>query len=376
MLSYWEQESFLFYDYIIIGSGIVGLNTAVELKQRFPAQRVLVLERSMFPYGASTRNAGFACMGSLTELLDDLGHMSKQETVALFKRRGTGLGILRNRLGDATIGYRERGSHELIAQQDIEALDSMEELNDMLLEVTGKPAFRLANEKIHAFGFPTSKVAALVEATCEGELHTGKMMRALIDLALQLGVEIKTGVTVEGFEEEDKGVQVMVGDGIREERIILKCAQLFICTNAFTRHLLPGTDVQPGRGQVLITEPISDIPFQGVFHFDKGYYYFREIDNRVLFGGGRNLDFEGETTTTMALQQTIQQDLEEKLHHLILPGKKVRIAQRWSGIMAFGKDKQPIVQSFGDRVHGGFRMGGMGVALGASVAQELAALVP
>lgn len=377
MLSYWEQESFLYYDHIIIGSGIVGLNTAVELKQRFPAQRVLVLERSMFPYGASTRNAGFACMGSLTELLDDLEHMSKEETVALFKRRGTGLGILRKRLGDATIGYRERGSHELIAQQDIDVLGSMDELNKMLLEVTGKPAFRLANEKIRSFGFPASKVAALVEATCEGELHTGKMMRALIDLALQLGVEIKTGVTVEGFEEEEeKEVQVMVGDGIRGERIVLKCAQMFICTNAFTRKLLPGAAVQPGRGQVLITEPIGDIPFQGVFHFDKGYYYFREIDNRILFGGGRNLDLEGETTTAMDLHETIQQDLEEKLHHLILPGKKATIAQRWSGIMAFGKDKQPIVQSFGNRVHGGFRMGGMGVALGASVARELVDLVP
>ncbi len=376
MLSYWEQESFLFYDHIIIGSGIVGLNTAVELKQRFPAQRVLVLERSMFPYGASTRNAGFACMGSLTELLDDLRHMTKPETVALFKRRGEGLGVLRKRLGDTTIGYRERGSHELIAQQDIAAVERMDELNDMLLEVTGKPAFRLANERIPSFGFPPSKVAALVEATCEGELHSGKMMRALIDLALQSGVEIKTGVTVDRFEEEEQEVQVRVGDGMREGAVALKCARLFICTNAFTPKLLPDADVQPGRGQVLITEPMNDIPFQGVFHFDKGYYYFREIDNRILFGGGRNLAFEAETTTSIELHQTIQQDLEAKLHNLILPGRQAVIAQRWAGIMAFGKDKQPIVGAFGNRVYGGFRMGGMGVALGASVAQELVALVP
>jgi gamma-glutamylputrescine oxidase len=376
MLSYWEQESFIYYDYIITGSGIVGLNTAIELKQRYPAQRVLVLERSLFPYGASTRNAGFACMGSLTELLDDLEHMSAAETVALFKRRGEGLGILRKRLGDAHIGYRERGSHELIAPGDIAALERIDELNTLLVEVTGKPAFRLANEKIQEFGFPASQVEALVEATCEGELHTGKMMRALIDFALQLGIEIKTGVTVQGFEEEEQEVQVQVSDGIREDVLRLKCAHLFICTNAFTPKLLPGTDVQPGRGQVLITEPMNDIPFRGVFHFDKGYYYFREIDNRVLFGGGRNLDFEGETTTTITLQEKIQQDLEEKLRNLILPGRAVTIAQRWSGIMAFGKSKQPIVQSFGARVHGGFRMGGMGVALGASVAQKLAELIP
>ena len=375
MLSYWEQQSFLHYDHIIVGAGIVGLNTAIELKQRFPAQRVLVLERSMFPYGASTRNAGFACMGSPTELLDDLEHMSRAQTLALFQRRAAGLGILRQRLGDEAIGYRERGSHELIAPEDIAVLEHLDELNDLLAGVTGKPAFRVANERIAGFGFPPAQVAALIEATCEGELHTGKMMRNLTDRCLRSGIEIKTGVTVQGFEATSKEVEVRVSDAVRTEELVLQCAQLLICTNAFTPQLLPGLDVQPGRGQVLITEPV-DVPFKGVFHFDKGYYYFREIDNRVLFGGGRNLDFAGETTTDIALQERIQQDIEDKLRNLVLAGKTVAIAQRWSGIMAFGKDKQPIVQSFGERVHGAFRMGGMGVALGASVAQELAGLIP
>lgn len=49
MFSYWEQQSFLHYDHIVIGSGIVGLSTAIELKDRFPQKRVLVLERSLFP---------------------------------------------------------------------------------------------------------------------------------------------------------------------------------------------------------------------------------------------------------------------------------------------------------------------------------------
>lgn len=376
MLSYWEKESFLYYDHIITGSGIVGLNTAIELKQRFPAQRVLVLERSLFPYGASTRNAGFACMGSLTELLDDLEHMSREATAALFQRRGEGLSLLRSRLGDAAIGYRERGSHELIAPEDSAALDRMDELNTMLMDITGKAVFRLANERIPAFGFPPDKVAALVETTCEGELHTGNMMRALIDYALQLGIEIKTGAAAQRFEATPEAVKVYVADPVRKDVLALQCAQFLICTNAFTPQLLPGLDIQPGRGQVLLTEVLDDIPFTGVFHFDKGYYYFREINNRILFGGGRNLDFAGETTTDIALQERIQQDLEDKLRTLILPDRKVTIDQRWSGIMAFGKDKQPIVQSFGTRVHGAFRMGGMGVALGASVARELAALVP
>ena len=55
--------------------------------------------------------------------------------------------------------------------------------------------------------------------------------------------------------------------------------------------------MQPARAQVLITKPIKNLQIKGTFHLDKGYYYFRNIDNRILFGGGRNLDFKTEETS-------------------------------------------------------------------------------
>ena len=119
---------------------------------------------------------------------------------------------------------------------------------------------------------------------------------------------------------------------------------------------------------------LDNIPFKGIFHFDEGYYYFRVIDGRILIGGGRNLDFAEEATTTIALNNRIQLDLEEKLRQIILPGKNIAINSRWSGIMAFGTTKQPVVKRFGNNVFGGFRLGGMGVALGSQVAKDLAAL--
>lgn len=375
MFSYWEQQSFLQYDHIVIGAGIVGLHTAISLKERFPRDRVLVLERSLFPYGASTRNAGFACMGSLTELLSDLEQQSPEAVTTLFRRRKEGLSLLRQRLGDTAIGYRENGSYELIREQELPLLGQLDMLNAMLLDITGKPAFRLSNEKIRAFGFPGDQVHALVENTCEGELHTGMMMRALTDYALQTGIELKTGALADRFDEEENGVTVMLKDTARQQELPLQCRRLFICTNAFTGRLLPGIDLQPGRGQVLVTEPVPGLPWKGIFHFDEGYYYFREIDGRVLLGGGRNLDFSGETTTDIALHEAIQADLEHKLHHLILPGKRVAIAQRWAGIMAFGATKGPLISQLGPHVYGAFRMGGMGVALGAAAARDLVALV-
>ena len=117
MISFWERESFLQYDYIVIGSGIVGLSTAASIKEKMMNAKVLVLERGIFPTGASTKNAGFACIGSLTELLEDLQTLSPEKVVELVRQRLKGLQLLRKRLGDATIDYQALGGYELLQKK-------------------------------------------------------------------------------------------------------------------------------------------------------------------------------------------------------------------------------------------------------------------
>ncbi len=375
MFSYWEQQSFSHYDHIVVGAGIVGLCVAIGLRERYPQSSVLVLERGLLPTGASTRNAGFACMGSATELLDDLQYASEAEVVGLFAARKKGLERLRNMLGDSRIGYRENGGYELISEQEAGALDKLGYLNSLLKPTTGKDAFKPANERIKEFGFAGIYSKALIENTCEGEINSGMMMRALLNMAARCGVEVKTGAEIVGFEEDGKQVFVRVKDPFRGEVWLLTCNTFSICTNAFTKQLLPDVDVTPGRGQVLVTQPIPGLKFKGIYHFDKGYYYFREIDGRVLFGGGRNIDFETENTTDFSLNSLIQIDLEQKLADIILPGMQFQVEQRWAGIMAFGANKHPIVKAFSPHVFGAFRMGGMGVALGSETAAQLVQLI-
>ena len=79
-LSYWEQKEWLAdIDFAIAGSGIVGLSTALFLKQRFPESNIILLEKGILPQGASTKNAGFACFGSLSEILQDLKTHSEKK---------------------------------------------------------------------------------------------------------------------------------------------------------------------------------------------------------------------------------------------------------------------------------------------------------
>jgi hypothetical protein len=91
----------------------------------------------------------------------------------------------------------------------------------------------------------------------------------------------------------------------------------------------------------------------------------------VIFGGGRHLDFAKETSTTFELNQYLQETLEQRLREVILPKTPFVVAQRWAGIMAFGQTKQPILKHHSPNVVLGVRMGGMGVAIGSQIGQQV-----
>lgn len=373
MLSIWERNEFIHYDNIIIGSGIVGLTTAYYLKKKYPNKSVLVLERGLLPTGASTKNAGFACMGSLTEILDDLKTSTEDEVLNLFLLRKKGLERLQSILGQEKMGYKTNGSYELIFENEKEALDKLDYCNQLLGREIKQDAFKINNEKINEFGF--NGVYSMIENLCEGEIDTGLMMKNLIQLVSSLGVEIKTGCEVLSFHEKSNEVEIVCNNPVLKNEFIFKTNKLIICTNAFAKKLLPKADVTPGRGQVLITKPIPNLKFKGIFHFEEGYYYFREYKGCVLFGGGRNIDKQTEETTEFELNNQIQQSLIEKLQTIILSNQHFEIDMQWAGIMAFGPTKKPIIEQYSENVFVGVRMGGMGVAIGSEVGFSLAEMI-
>lgn len=374
MISYWEKESFLHYDVIVIGAGITGLSTALAIKDLAPGCKVAVLERGILPAGASLRNAGFACIGSLTEMLDDLETMGESRVVELVRMRIKGLALLRTRLGDRRIGYRDSGSFELLPE-DESFREKMEFVNKLLFPEVGKVVFSDAKDQLEPFGFDPSLVRGMIRNHLEGELDSGRMMKALWDTARERRIEIFTGCQVDKVDETGRWVNL---DATAPETGLswrFRCSKVAVCTNAFTADLLSDVPIRPGRGQVLLTAPVTGLPFRGIFHFDKGFYYFRELAGRVLIGGGRNLDFQAETTTAPEVTELIQRDLEEKLRHLILPGRDIRIDRRWAGIMGFGPDRFPLVRAYSPRVYLAAGMGGMGIAIGSEVGLRVADMI-
>jgi len=368
MLSYWEKKYFVNYDLIVIGGGIVGLSTAIQYKIRFPEAKVLVLERGIFPSGASSRNAGFACFGSLTEILDDLDHMSEPEVLQLVEKRYRGLLSIRDFFGDDSLGYLPTGGLELLTEKEMHALAFLDKINLLLYPVFSSQVFEQIKD-IRPFGF-SEKVKAIIKNKFEGELDSGKFLLSLWGKCQELKITILTGAQATKIDIAAKRVfiQDTAGDGF----IGFHSGKIAICTNAFTNLLLPGLDIQPGRGLVMVTKPISkEIPLTGTFHYDKGYVYFRKVEDRILLGGGRNIDFEGEKTLSMEVNPKIKDYLLGILHNIIMPDTAIEIDLEWTGIMAFGKNKKPIVEMVGKNVGVAVRLGGMGVAIGWQIAEEL-----
>lgn len=374
-ISIWEKESFLApQDVIIAGSGFVGLWSAFYLKKKHPKLKVTVLERGWIPTGASTRNAGFACFGSLSEVVADTRTMGTDKMLELVELRYQGLERITKHFDAAQIDFELCGGYELYDPgtgiRPEKLREDMAYINSLFSSITGeKTTYCLDDEQIGRFGF--ANTSHLVKNRFEGYLHSGKLLQALLQRVQGMGVQVFTGTEIQGFAEGEEGLR------LQTDRHEFRARYLLVCTNAFARQILPELDIVPARGQVLLTSPIEGLPWKGTFHSDEGYYYFRNLGNRVLLGGARNKAFEEERTHEMRTTDTIQQHLMRYLDEVILPGfrGKYQVDHQWAGIMAMGAEKMPIVGAASARVFTAVRMSGMGVALAPVVARQVARML-
>lgn len=374
MLSYWQHKTwFNDIDVAVIGGGIVGLSAAIHLKLQKPSLRISVFEKGGIPAGATTRNAGFATFGSVSELADDIEKHTPEQVYRLAANRYRGLQKLRALLGDEKLRYTPCNGYELFKDEsDITPYLSMiEPLNTALEEYIGlKNVFVISPKRATDFGmkniYPT-----LIANRYEGMLHSGALSQAFIQKARECGVEVFFGFDIDTVETSDTGVKIRFG----QPEMSLQVKKVLACTNGFSRHFFPTLDVQPARGLVLVTEPIPDLKIEGTFHHNKGFDYFRNIDGRILLGGGRNLDVATETDTAEIVNPKIMEYLRQLLHETILPENDATISHIWTGVMGVGNAKFPIIKEYDPNIYCAVRMGGMGVALGTQTGSDAADMI-
>lgn len=355
-------------DVLIIGGGIVGLSAAISAKRKDATLRVALVERDVFSAGASTKNAGFACFGSPSEILDDLTRIPEEEVFETIEKRIRGLENLRTMVGEEELGFENTGGFELFREGDEQLFEQceakLEYLNKRMFPFTGtQKVYRKIDVNSQNWRFRGVRHA--IANDLEGLIDTGEMISRLWDLASDSGVRILHGLNIDALESTTDGVICFT------EGAAFKIGKVIVCTNGLAAQILPHLPVVPARNQVLVTSEISGLSFNGAFHLDRGYVYFRHIGNRVLIGGFRNLDKQNEETWEFGLTPIIQEKLEETLREVVLPENDFTIDYRWSGIMGLGASKKPIVEEISPNLYAAVRMGGMGVAIGSLIGKEV-----
>ncbi|HEX8331677.1 MAG TPA: FAD-dependent oxidoreductase [Segetibacter sp.] len=370
-ISIWEEESFFApRDFLIAGGGLVGLWTALEIKAKNPKAKITIIERGTIPMGASTRNAGFACFGSPSEMLHDATLFGEDKMWSIVEMRYKGISKIRKNFRDKVISYDDCGGYECFRNNthNIDDIsDNLPWLNKGLKRISGeKNSFTFSNKKLSKFNF--AGFDAMVENKHEGGLHSGKLVQALITKVQSAGIQILFGIEITGWEDDGNKVSVQAN------RYSLTAKKLIVTTNALSAKLMPEFNLKPARGQVLVTSPIKGLKMKGTFHFEKGFYYFRNLGNRVLIGGARNTAFEQEETTDMLVTDNNQHKLEQFLSDHILKNTTYDITHRWSGIMGLTCSKLPVVEEVSKNIIAAIACNGMGVALSPVIAEKVAAL--
>ena len=371
-ISFWERNWLTDYDYVVIGAGIVGSFTALKIASENKNAKVALIERGILPLGASTKNAGFACFGSISEIEENRKEMSDDNLLSLLELRIRGLEKLRNDLGDKNISYSNCGGYELFF--DNNGLEKrICEINELLNPLMDENCFSISNKDIKRFNFAKEIVVGLAKNKHEGSINPGKMIFSLKKKLGSLGVDCYFSTEVESFEETSKKIFLKLKS--RNQSINITTNKLAICTNAFAKKWFDVEDISPGRGIILMTNDLPELKVNSCFHYNEGYYYFRNFGRKLLIGGGREIDENNETTFLFGINKTIRQKLINDIQTFIIPNMDFNIEYEWSGIMGFGKIKLPLIKKVSENISLGVRLGGMGISIGSIIGEKTANLI-
>lgn len=357
-------------DVAVIGGGLTGINTALELVER--GYRVAVLEAETVGWGATGRNGG-QVTGSLSGDAALMKHLRKVEGVDaeafVWDMRWRGHRIIKDRVARYGIACDLRHGHLHAAWKPAH----MAELHDIHAEAVGRGMGEEVDLLDRAgvgeyLDTPLYHGGLLNRRSMH--LHSLDLCRGEARAAHDLGVRVFEGSPVTKVEHGERPVAVTAQGRVSAETIIL-------AGNAYHR-LEPeklGGKVFPAALGNMATVPLPEaeakaINPHNIAVYDTRFildYYRLTADNRLLFGGGAN--YSGKASVDVA--EELRPAMEATFPRLA--GVEIEFA--WSGQAAIVPNRIPQLGRVSPNVYYAQGYSGHGIATSHIVAEIMAEAV-
>ncbi len=320
MYSFWEKKELVNFDCIILGSGFIGLSTAVSLAEKKSGLRIALIERSYLPQGGGAKASGVIGFASLSETVQDIEEFGEEIALELIHRRYEGFRMLRERFADEQIDMQSKGGYELFSDDEMPIMEKMSGINQKLFDYFETDIFRhCPKTQVNSFGFSTRHVKHIVKNPFEAQIDPGKLLRELQKKAGELGISIISGIDNLRIEHDSRGVRLSAG----EYHFFAK--KIADCSNYYIREFLPEEQTNKASELLWASKPVRGLAFKGAFRYKTGSLFFRDYYGRLIAGC-----FDSVSKEDKINQKSLEQ-LTEFLHTVILPGQKLETEKIWNG---------------------------------------------
>lgn len=362
-ISYWLDQSGSkerrSYDAIIIGAGISGLSTAYWLNKEDPSLKIAIIEKSRLAFGASGRNAGFITCGSVEHFNRMINKHGLEQATAIWRFAQENLKLLKNEIikdAGAEIQFEQNGAYSLAAQDNEFAelknvAETMTRL-DIRTEIFTKQEIEKNTGAVNFVGGIKYLDDASVNPVQLVERMAKKVKADLIESTEAMSIE-----------QTADGLRVL-----KTDRGDFEAPMILMNLNGYSASLHPWfkDKIYPTRGQCLMMEAVPrfmDAPCYANFYLD----YFRQIPTgQLLIGGFRQVEKETEVGYSDHITEPIQKALHDFVVTHLPQFKNAKVTHRWSGVMGFARDGEPMVGAIPDDPQvffaGGYTAHGIGLA--------------